>query len=125
MSAVEEMRMGELAERAGLSVRTIRYYISRGLLDGPVRHGRAAAYTQEHLEKLRKIKELKDDGKTLREIGHVLDSPGGGDNLGRPTKWQRYRVAEDVVVYVSGEAGPWRKKHIRSSLSDMAERLEK
>ena len=87
MAVADEMRMGELAERAGLSVRTIRYYISRGLLDGPVRHGPAAAYTEEHLEKLRRIKELKDDGKTLREIGHALDSSEAGDNLGRPTKW--------------------------------------
>ena len=124
MSAVNEMAMAELSERSGFPARTIRYYISRGLVDGPVRLGRGAAYTEGHLQRLRRIRELKQEGLTLKEIGHRLAAAETEEGLADPTEWQRYRVAEDVVVFVSGEAAPWRLRHIRSTLSDMADRLE-
>ena len=49
------MLLAELAEKAGLPGRTIRFYIARGLLPGPLKAGRGAAYGQEHLDRLREI----------------------------------------------------------------------
>jgi DNA-binding transcriptional MerR regulator len=65
-------RVDELASRAGVSVDTIRFYQARGLLDPPERQGRAAHYSEEHAERLRRIRDLKDKGLTLATIKLVL-----------------------------------------------------
>ena len=64
-----ERTLAELAEAAGIPARTIRFYIARGLLDGPLKAGRGAVYTAEHLARLEKIKTLQAEGRMLAEIG--------------------------------------------------------
>jgi DNA-binding transcriptional MerR regulator len=66
------MGLTELVEAAGVSVRTVRYYISEGLLPPPVGAGPRAAYTSEHLDRLRLIARLKDAYLPLREIRRRL-----------------------------------------------------
>ena len=80
-------RLIELAARSGVSARTIRFYQSIDVLPRPDRHGRAAIYRDEHLERLRLIAELRDRGLTLGAIRDLLGrraSPGisVGDWLG-------------------------------------------
>lgn len=58
----------ELTERAGVTVRTVRYYIAEGLLPPPVGGGPRSAYTEGHLDRLRLIGRLKDAYLPLREI---------------------------------------------------------
>lgn len=58
----------ELAEMVGLSIRTIRYYISEGLLPGPGARGKAALYGEEHLLKLRLIRLLSRQHVPLVEV---------------------------------------------------------
>lgn len=67
-------RVDELAARAGVSVDTIRFYQARGLLDPPERQGRVAHYSDEHTERLRRIRELKGKGLTLATIKLVLSA---------------------------------------------------
>jgi DNA-binding transcriptional MerR regulator len=67
-----EMGLTDLAEAAGVSVRTIRYYISEGLLPPSTGAGPRAAYTAEHLDRLRLIARLKDAYLPLREIRRRL-----------------------------------------------------
>jgi len=55
-----EYTLEELAERTGISARTIRSYIEKGLLPGPGQTGPKARYGDQHLEKLRNILHLKD-----------------------------------------------------------------
>ncbi|MFD0309238.1 MerR family transcriptional regulator [Streptomyces sp. NPDC127119] len=61
------MRIGELAERAGTTTRTLRYYESRGLL--PARRGSNGyrAYDEGDLKLLRQIRTLQDFGFDLEE----------------------------------------------------------
>lgn len=66
-------RVDELAARCGMSVDTIRFYQSRSLLPAPVREGRLAWYTQDHLDRLRRIRSLKAKGFTLASIRRLLD----------------------------------------------------
>ena len=54
------MRIDELAQRAGVPTRTIRYYTQQGLLTSPSLRGRVGYYDEQHLERLRLIKELKE-----------------------------------------------------------------
>lgn len=65
-------RVDELATRAGVSVDTVRFYQSRGLLDPPERAGRVAYYSDEHLARLERIRDLKGKGFTLASIGRLL-----------------------------------------------------
>lgn len=70
-SAQEEISLtvDELAARAGVTVRTVRFYSTRGLLPppaiGPRRVGR---YGHEHLSRLALIEELQHQGMTLAAI---------------------------------------------------------
>jgi DNA-binding transcriptional MerR regulator len=76
----QEYRVAELAEAAGVAVRTIRYYQERGLLDAPRRQGRHAYYNHTHLERLRLIGDLLARGHSLEGIADLLSSAerGGG-----------------------------------------------
>jgi|SRR5579871_4611526 len=68
------MRIGDLAELAGVTQRTIRYYESIGLLAPGQREGHGHHYyTEEALARLRKIDQLKRLGLSLEEIGEVID----------------------------------------------------
>lgn len=67
------MRIGEFAEYAGVTPRTIRYYESLGLLEPGEREGHGFRYyTEAELTRLKKIEVLKQLGLTLEEIGEVL-----------------------------------------------------
>lgn len=67
MSRPERMTIDDLARAAGVPVRTVRYYISEGLLPGPGARGRAAAYDEHHLAQLRLIRRLADQHVPLAE----------------------------------------------------------
>jgi DNA-binding transcriptional MerR regulator len=66
-------RVDELAARAGTSVDTVRFYQTRSLLAPPEREGRIAWYSDEHLGRLERIRELKDKGFNLESIRRLLD----------------------------------------------------
>ena len=65
-------RVEELASRCDLSVDTIRYYQSLGLLDAPEREGRAAWYDDDHVATLGRIRDLKAQGFTLAMVKRAL-----------------------------------------------------
>jgi MerR family transcriptional regulator, copper efflux regulator len=70
----ERMRIGELAQKAGVTPRTIRYYENLGLLKPSEREGKGFRYYCEaELARLRKIDALQSLGLTLEEIGSILD----------------------------------------------------
>jgi DNA-binding transcriptional MerR regulator len=77
-------RIDELAQRAGVTVDTIRYYAREGLLPVPTRSGRHKLYGNAHLERLGRIRELQERRFSLAAIRAVLDtdSPGIADLFG-------------------------------------------
>jgi DNA-binding transcriptional MerR regulator len=66
-------RVEELARRCGLTVDTIRFYQTRGLLPPPAREGRHAVYDDAHVERLERIRALKEQGFRLELIRRTLD----------------------------------------------------
>ncbi len=88
------MRVGEVAERAGVNVETLRYYERRGLLPEPERmpsgHRR---YDEETVRFLRAIKEAQSVGFTLAEIGDYL---GAARRSGSPSETLRVRMAAKI-----------------------------
>ncbi len=69
----DKMRIGEFADCAGVTPRTIRYYESLGLLGPSEREGQGFRYYSEiELARLKKIDSLKQLGLSLEEIGGVI-----------------------------------------------------
>ncbi|MFK4104150.1 MerR family transcriptional regulator [Streptomyces sp. NPDC019531] len=63
------LTVDELAARAGVTVRTVRFYGTRGLLPPPVIGPRRVGhYGREHLARLALIEELQHQGMTLAAI---------------------------------------------------------
>lgn len=72
-----EMQIGHIAERTGLSLRTIRYYEEEGLVMPTTRSaGGFRLYTEADCERLQLIKQMKPLNFSLdeiRELLHILD----------------------------------------------------
>lgn len=83
----ETYKLDELAAKAGVSTRTVRYYVQRGLLPAPAFKGKDSAYGREQLARLHAIKRLQErywplDGiqdelarRTLAEIEALATGP--------------------------------------------------
>ncbi|MFF7213229.1 MerR family transcriptional regulator [Streptomyces sp. NPDC008238] len=91
-----EYRMDELAEAAGVPVRTVRFYRERKLLPPPRREGRIAWYNDHHLARLRTVTALLERGHTLGGIAELMDAWESGRrdvgellglDPGLPTRW--------------------------------------
>ncbi|HSM33679.1 MAG TPA: MerR family transcriptional regulator [Anaerolineae bacterium] len=72
MPTEQEYAIGELADLAGVTPRTIRYYVSIGLLPAPESAGPKTRYTDGHLKRLRLIRHLQRQHLPLAEIGQRL-----------------------------------------------------
>lgn len=69
-------KIGELAEKTGLTVRTLHHYDEIGLLSPSYRtNADHRLYTEEDVGKLQQIVSLKSLGFTLEQIGEALTKP--------------------------------------------------
>jgi DNA-binding transcriptional MerR regulator len=81
-----EYRLEEIAKASGVSVRNIRAYRERGLLDPPRHEGRSAYYGDHHLDQLTVISDLLRRGFHSAHIAEffaiVRDGGDLADHLG-------------------------------------------
>lgn len=76
----ELLTVDQLAARSGITVRTIRFYASKGLLPPPQLRGRRGLYGPEHLARLELVSELSALGLTLSAIeGYLTRLPASRD----------------------------------------------
>jgi DNA-binding transcriptional MerR regulator len=69
------LRSGEVAERAGVNIQTLRYYERRGLLAAPRRsNGGHRLYPPDAVALLQVIKAAQRLGFTLDEVAELLDA---------------------------------------------------
>ncbi|MFX7140454.1 MerR family transcriptional regulator, partial [Acinetobacter baumannii] len=67
------MKIGKLAQTAGTTVETIRFYEHEGLLPAPARSsGNYRLYASQHLERLAFIRHCRSLDMTLNEIRSLL-----------------------------------------------------
>ena len=94
--------IGELADLAGISRRTVRYYVQEGLVPPPLGLGRGNHYGREHLERLLHVKALQEAGRSLDEIRQLLgqqQAPGMPmPELLPRTAWRRIEIAPGVEL---------------------------
>ncbi len=65
-------KISELADKAGVTKRTIHYYISKGLLLPPEGEGVNSTYNDEHLKTLQLIKKLQSEYMPLNKIREYI-----------------------------------------------------
>ena len=115
-AAPARYEIAEFAHLCGLSVDTIRFYQSRGILMYPARQGRKAYYGPEHLDRIKQIRNLQDRGLSLREIKSRLDDDSGvaspepslqldfdefSSRIGLPSAIIRSLIAEGLLIPLS------------------------
>ena len=91
------MRAKDLADLAGTTVRTIRYYHQLGLLAVPESGTTWRSYGFLHLTRLMRIRWLVDSGVPLAEVPHMLRAPGSAD--------ERSLVVEDLDAVLASIDG--------------------
>ncbi len=115
-------KLDELAHAAGVTARTVRYYVQRGLLPPPVFRGKDTAYSEQHLLRLRAIRALQErffpldaiqatlEGLDEAGLAAVLDA-GPVEQAAPPPPqveairlWRRFSLAEGVELHVSTDA---------------------
>lgn len=77
-----DLRIDELAQRAGTTSRNIRAYQASGLLPAPRLVGRTGWYGEEHLHRLELVRDLQERGFSLAAIRQTLDAWAHGGDLG-------------------------------------------
>lgn len=123
----DDLSVDELADRTGVTVRTIRYYQSEGLLPPPGRVGREARYGDAHVERLDLIARLRTRGLRLQAIADVLESVGDapaadwlglGDALRRPWSDDRAEVLRerDLAERLAGTPAGTREALLRTGV---------
>jgi DNA-binding transcriptional MerR regulator len=100
------VRVGEVAERAGVNVETLRYYERRGLLPTPDRAPSGhRIYDEESVRFLRAIKEAQAVGFTLAEIAEFI---GAARRSGAASETLRIRAAAKIDQ-IDGRIGALRR----------------
>jgi len=69
------MRIGEVAQEAGVGVETVRYYETRGLIQKPLRpaDGGFRVYPADAVYRIRFVRRTQQLGFALKEIGELLE----------------------------------------------------
>lgn len=67
-----EYKVSELAQKAGVTKRTIHYYISKGLLMPPDGSGVNSSYDDSHLKRILLIKKLQTEYMPLNKIREYI-----------------------------------------------------
>ncbi len=74
MHGMSSYSLSDLCSVSGVTPRTVRYYVSQGLLRPPTGSGPAARYDDGHRDRLRMIRRLQRDHLPLAEIRSRLDA---------------------------------------------------
>jgi DNA-binding transcriptional MerR regulator len=129
-----EWKLSELAERAGVSPRTVRYYLQRGLLPQPAFRGPDTVYGDEHLVRLRAIRRMQERflpldaieselaRRTLGEIERIADGRDAPETPNEPAakasgldehekherhaavRWERFTMARGLELHLAEDA---------------------
>jgi DNA-binding transcriptional MerR regulator len=103
MPAPATLHIGEVAERVGLSLRTVRYYEEQGLFQPAGRtDGGFRLYTENEVDRLLLIKQMKPLGFTVQQMAELLvahDALGDADDDARLAAERRIgEFAEQAVA---------------------------
>ncbi|NPV75288.1 MAG: MerR family transcriptional regulator [Anaerolineae bacterium] len=110
--------IGELAKEAGVSVRTIRFYIDEGLIPPPEVRGRNTLYSEEYLDRIELIRRLKEAYLPLREIRQKMQ--GLSDDAVRKLLGKGEQAQQSAIFpqrFETAESSPIQQKTVREAES--------
>jgi DNA-binding transcriptional MerR regulator len=111
-----------LCTQAGVTPRTVRYYIQNGLLPAPDPQGPATRYSRGHLDRLRLIRNLQREHQPLAEIRSHLQSLEDEDIhrlIASPAASKRRSSATEYVRAVLKPESPLPVRARRSATSTL------
>jgi len=97
-------RVEQLAAACGVTVDTVRYYQSLGLLEPPEREGRVAWYGEAHAERIREIRSLARKGLTLAAVKRVVRGELGRADADLAAALAEERGTDDAEELLTLEA---------------------
>ena len=135
-------KLEDLAKLAGVSPRTVRYYVQRGLLPAPTFRGKDTAYGDDHLKRLQAIRRLQDRYLPLDAIQVELERRSAEEILRSPAlptapavpapppptpppvptpsrSWRRYELRDGVEIHLRDDVAP----SVGNLVSDLAKLL--
>ncbi|WP_434386498.1 helix-turn-helix domain-containing protein [Melittangium boletus] len=145
-------KLSELAEAVGVSARTVRYYVQRGLLPAPPFKGPDTVYGEEHLLRLKAIRVLQArflpldaiqaelarlDEPALRALAESdaappTPAPGPPASAApapvappEPTRWRRWELAPGLELHLADTADTKTRdlaEHLRALIQKTEER---
>ena len=96
------LKIGEVAETAGVTVDTVRFYEQRGVLPAPERQPSGyRRYTSEAVERIRLTKSLQALSFTLDEVVDALHTLDDGEATCASERWRFERVLERIDAKVA------------------------
>ncbi len=96
------MKIGQVAQQAGVSVDTVRFYERRGVL--PAAERRPSGYrvfTEAAVERIRTAKALQDMGLTLDEVIDALHAHDAGGATCESERWRLEAVVERITARIA------------------------
>ena len=128
--SVTALRIGEVAQRVGVTPRTIRYYEELGLLGsgGDREKGTHRTYAESDVVRLQELIRLRDLlGLTLEELVELAEAEGARAALrGRweedPSDEERLGIVEEAIPHVERQLVLVRNR--RARLDEFAAELE-
>lgn len=97
------MRIGDLAQRAGVSPRALRYYEEQGLLGAERTASGQRTYPASAVERVRLIQQLFGAGLSSRTVRQLLPCVDSGH--GSPEVLAMLRTERDRITAAIGELG--------------------
>lgn len=119
LSPPTKLGIDDLCRLSGLTRRTVRFYIQKGLLEKPFGEKKGAWYSQEHLERLARIRQLSASGLSLDAVARQLDeSDGDGEDAtasmpGAVSVKSHITVMRGLEVVVSPDLAQMRPEQLR------------
>jgi len=107
----------DICKLTGYSRRTIRYYVSEGLLKPPAGRGRGGFYYDSHLQRLLQIRALKDKGLRISEIQKITPEVQASVEPA-PTRetWLRLPICSGIELHVREDLDAEKRKAVEALL---------
>ncbi len=94
------LTIGQVAQRVGVGIETIRFYERKGLIDEPPRKASGyRQYDEDHISRLGFIQQAKQLGFSLKEIGELLSLKAKSGTTSREIK----QMAETKLADIEGK----------------------
>ncbi|MEZ9592476.1 hypothetical protein BCS96_08765 [Vibrio breoganii] len=118
----------ELSELVDIPVRTIRFYIQKGLVDRPIGERKAAKYSDKHVEQCLQVKKWSSAGLSLDAIANAFQSPP--EDIPEPPKKpgqlsviNSIYIAKGVTLQVDTEHASLNHEQIQAIINSVIEEL--